>query len=215
MHSLAVNIHWGSRNKFLKSGGEVKEFGLLAGYETLHRNDFRLLQWIPLLISWPKAEKWLIALCSGCSPWLCLHLLPKAPHTCTASPFLGRCGSRSFGRFCVSTWVCLLGFRGDRPTGLERDCGVREKGKQLWGFQDGGAGSQEEKHGRLPRLGTHRALSEARACTQHRCWKWVGEGIKKKGGGAIKKRRRAGTSKGADWLDHYNPVFTQKLWSDC
>lgn len=42
---------------------------------------------------------------------------------------------------------------------------------------------QEEKHGRLPRLGTHSALSEAWACTQHRCWKKLGEGIEKRCGG--------------------------------
>lgn len=64
---------------------------------------------------------------------------------------------------------------------------VGEKGKQLWGFQDGGAGSQDEERGRLPRLGTHRALSEARACTQHRCWKRLGKGIQKRRVGQSRK----------------------------
>lgn len=36
-------------------------------------------------------------------------------------------------------------------------------------FQDGGAGSQEVKRGRVPRLETLAALSEAQACSQHRC----------------------------------------------
>lgn len=45
-----------------------------------------------------------------------------------------------------------------------------------------GAGSQEEKNGRLPRLGTHSALSKTWACTQHRCWKKLGEGIEKRVG---------------------------------
>lgn len=42
---------------------------------------------------------------------------------------------------------------------------------------------------------------------------WVKGYKKKRGGGGrtIKKKRRADTSEGADWLDHYNPVFTQKL----
>jgi len=134
--------------------------------------------------------------------WL-LTLAPSPPPSWSLADSHGltfpleRCVEQLQG-VSVWTWMRLPVFRGPEAI-LERNCVVREKGKPLWGFQDGGAGSQEEKHGRLPRLETHSALSEARACTQHRCWKRLGEGIEKKGGTAKKRGKHTHHEELIEW----------------
>lgn len=58
---------------------------------------------------------------------------------------------------------------------------------------------------------TEPCLKPGRALSTGAESEWVKGYKKKKRGGTIKKKRRADTSEGADWLDHYNPVFIQKL----
>lgn len=115
----------------------------------------------------------------------CTHLQPREPRLSMRNGDLSSFRVFLSGPGCVCwPYEDLSGLRGI----------VGDKGKQLWGFQDGEAGRREKKSGRLPGLGTHRALSEARACTQHRCWEKLGEGIHKKGWGRpVKKRRHAET----------------------
>lgn len=152
-----------------KNGGEVKEFLLLAAHETRH--DFRLLQWMHPLILCPGAAEWLITLSLACSPSFCLH--PSPGSSLAASPF------GPTRRWADLGCLCLQGLL-ESEVCSEKNCFMREDGQTVVSLHGGmyGAERQEGKHGEMPDLGTHSALSEARACTQHRCWKRSGEGVK-------------------------------------
>lgn len=172
----SLPFHQGPDNTAIKMGERLRNVGSWQPLEHFTEIISAFCNEYPRLISCPKALKWLITLSCGCSPWPRLHLLPR--------PLLRYVGQVAWGCLCLDLAPLLASRESVR---LEKDWSAGKTGKLLWGFQEGGEGSQKEKCGRLPALGTHRALSEARAGTQHRCWKRLGEGIKK-GGGAIKKK---------------------------
>lgn len=129
-----------------------------------------------------RIKQWLLTFISSHG----LKEKKKKPHLLS----LQRCEPSCFRVFLSRPGVLLAGLKRSRLVG-------GEKGKQLWGFQDGGAVSQEEKRvaGCQSQEHTEPCL-EAWACTQHRCWKRLVEGIQRGGGKAYQEKT-------ADWVDQY------------
>lgn len=81
------------------------------------------------MISCPEAAKWLIALCSGCSPWHRIHLLPRATQTDrqTRPPHLWR---RGVGRTASGCFCLDLGASAGLPGTGRGWRGIVERGRR-------------------------------------------------------------------------------------